>query len=459
MYLSIATTHKPATDLGFLLMKHPERSHEIELSFGRAVVFFPQADETRCEATLVLDLDPVALVRGRAGGEGVTDQYVNDRPYAASSFLSVALNKAFRTAMTGVSRERPELARQAIPLEIVVAPLPAPRSGELLDLLFSPLGWTVDARRIEGADGPSRYVELRLAGTQTLADALSYLYVLIPVLDAEKHYWVGDDEVEKLVAKGGAWLASHPQRETIAHRYLKNRRTLARAALARLAPEIDSEADAVETASTPQREQALEAPLRLHDRRLDKVVALLKETGARSVADLGCGEGKLLQRLLKEKSFEHLIGLDASTRELERARDRLKLDRADGPTPNRVTLLHGGLTYRDARWSDAEAVVLVEVIEHLDADRLPTLAEILFGAARPKTVIVTTPNAEYNALFETLPAGAFRHPDHRFEWSRAQFQDWGQEIAGRYGYAVAFSGIGDEDPRFGPVCQAGVFTR
>ena len=162
MYLSIATTHKPATDLGFLLMKHPERSHEIELSFGRGVVFFPQADETRCEATLVLDLDPVALVRGRAGGEGVTDQYVNDRPYAASSLLSVALNKAFRTAMTGVSRERPELARQAIPLEIVVAPLPAPRSGELLDLLFSPLGWTVDARRIEDADGPSRYVEFVL---------------------------------------------------------------------------------------------------------------------------------------------------------------------------------------------------------------------------------------------------------------------------------------------------------
>ena len=131
--------------------------------------------------------------------------------------------------------------RQAIPLEIVVAPLPAPRSGELLDLLFSPLGWTVDARRIEGADGPSRYVELRLAGTQTLADALSHLYVLIPVLDADKHYWVGDDEVEKLVAKGGAWLAGHPQRETIAHRYLKNRRTLARAALARLAPEVESE--------------------------------------------------------------------------------------------------------------------------------------------------------------------------------------------------------------------------
>ncbi|WP_024879296.1 3' terminal RNA ribose 2'-O-methyltransferase Hen1 [Methylosinus sp. LW3] len=458
MYLSIATTHAPATDLGFLLMKHPDRAHDLELSFGRGTVFFPQADVERCEAALVLDLDPVALVRGRGGAEGVADQYVNDRPYAASSFLSVALNKAFRTAMTGVSRERPELAATAIPLEIVVAPLPAPRDGDLLERLFGPLGWTVEARRIEGADGPSRYVELRLAGTLRLADALGHLYVLIPAMDADKHYWVGDDEVEKLVAKGGAWLVGHSERETIARRFLKNRRSLARAALARLAPDTEAE-EGLEDEKTPPREEALEAPLRLHDRRLDAVVGLLKEAGARSVADLGCGEGRLLQRLVKERGFERVIGLDASTRALERAKERLKLDRAGGPSMERVSLLHGALTYRDARWADADAVALVEVIEHLDADRLPTLVEIVFGAAHPKTVIVTTPNAEYNALFDSLPAGAFRHPDHRFEWTRAQFHDWAQVIAKSHGYSVAFSGIGEEHPELGPVTQVAVFSR
>lgn len=456
MFLSIATTHRPATDLGFLLMKHPARVHETPLAFGRAVAFFPQADEDRCEAALVLDLDPVALVRGRGGAAGVMDQYVNDRPYAATSFLSVALNKAYRTAMSGVSRERPELAQTAIPLEIAVAPLPAPRTGDLLERLFTPLGWRVEARRVEGVDGPSAYVELLLSGTMRLAAALSHLYVLIPALDADKHYWVGDDEVEKLVEKAGAWLAGHPERETIARRYLKNRRSLARAALARLSPETEEASD--EEAARP-REEALEAPLRLHDRRHDTVIALLKETGARSVADLGCGEGKLLQRLVKEKGFERLVGLDASVRELERARERLKLDWAGGPSPERLKLLHGALTYRDARWADIDAVALVEVIEHLDADRLPALVEVVFGSARPKTVVVTTPNAEYNALFDALPAGAFRHPDHHFEWTRAQFREWALTVAEKHGYSVVFHDIGDVHAELGPVSQAGVFSR
>ncbi len=385
------------------------------------------------------------------------DQYVNDRPYAASSFLSVALNKAFRTAMSGVSRERPELAHSAIPLEIIVAPLPAPKD-DMLERLFAPLGWHVEARRVEGPGGPSRYVELRLRGTLRLAEALSHLYVLIPTLDADKHYWVGDDEVDKLVAKGGPWLAAHPEREIIARRYLKYRRGLARAALARLAPEAETKSFA-EAEAAPRREAALEAPLRLHDRRLEAVVALLKNTGARAVADLGCGEGKLLERLVKNRGFERVIGLDASSRDLERARERLKLDLAGGPSRERVTLLHGALTYRDARWAGVDAAALVEVIEHLDDNRLPALVDAVFGAARPKTVVVTTPNVEYNALFETLPAGQFRHPDHRFEWTRTQFSAWAEAIAQKYGYAVEFSGIGEAHPDHGPVSQVGVFSR
>jgi 3' terminal RNA ribose 2'-O-methyltransferase Hen1 len=455
MFLSIATTHSPATDLGYLLMKHPDRAHEVELAFGKGMIFFPQADTRRCEAALALDLDPVALVRGRGEAEGLLDQYVNDRPYAASSFLSVALNKAFRTAMSGVSPERPELAQTAIPLEIVVAPLPAP-NDDLLERLFAPLGWRVEALRIASEDGPSRYVELRLAGTLRLADALSHLYVLIPALDADKHYWVGDDEVDKLVAKAGPWLATHPERETIARRYLRNRRSLARAALARLVPEEALEAP---PETVQRREEALEAPLRLHDRRLDTVASLLKASGAKSVVDLGCGEGKLLQRLVKDRHFETLIGLDASVPSLERARERLKLDLAGGPSRERVQLLHGALTYRDARWAGVDAAALAEVIEHLDEDRLPALADAVFGAARPKTVVVTTPNADYNVLFESLPAGQFRHPDHRFEFTRAEFARWAGAVAERYGYAVEISGVGDEHPEHGPVSQVGVFSR
>jgi 3' terminal RNA ribose 2'-O-methyltransferase Hen1 len=459
MFVSISTTHRPATDLGYLLMKHPDRVHETELTFGKATVFFPEASETRCEAALTLDVDPVGLVRGKGTSEGLLDQYVNDRPYAASSFLSVALNRAFRTAMTGVSKERPDLAAAPLPLEINVTPLPARGGEDVLRSLFEPLGWRVSAERIDGPNGPSRYVHLKLEGEMRVADALAHLYVLIPVLDDDKHYWVGEDEVEKLLAKGSAWLAAHPQKELIARRYLKNRRALARIALARLAPEEVEEA-VEETSPRERREEELEKPLRLNDQRMDAVIEALNAAGARRVADLGCGEGKLLTRLVADKKhFDRIVGLDASARSLERAADRLKLHLAGGPSAERVTLLHGALTYRDERWADVDAAILVEVIEHLDADRLPALAQAVFGAARPKTVIVTTPNAEHNVLFPNLPAGAFRHPDHRFEWTRAEFRDWAGSIEANHGYQAEVSEIGTSHEEHGAPTQMAVFSR
>jgi 3' terminal RNA ribose 2'-O-methyltransferase Hen1 len=460
MFLSIATTHAPATDLGFLLMKHPDRVHETELSFGKAVLFYPEARAERCEAVLTLDIDPVGLVRGRGIGEGLLEQYVNDRPYAASSFLSVALNRALRTAMTGVSRERPDLAATAIPLEINVSPLPARGGEDLVRCLFEPLGWKVEIERLPGPTGPSRYVSLRLNGSQLVSNALSHLYVLIPVLDDDKHYWVGDDEVDKLVSKGGAWLAAHPQKELIAQRYLKHRRSLARIALARLAPE-EADDETVDRRRNPRdaAEEALEAPLRLNDQRIDAVLGALASTGATSVADLGCGEGKLLTRLARDRRLTRIVGLDASTRSLERASDRLKLDIAGGASRERVNLLHGALTYRDERWKDVDAAVLVEVIEHLDLDRVPALTEVVFGTAGPKTVVVTTPNAEHNALFANLPAGKFRHPDHRFEWTRDEFRAWVSGVEERFGYAARIEGIGADHEVHGPPTQMAVFTR
>lgn len=461
MFVSIATTHRPATDLGFLLMKHPDRVFEVELTFGRGTVFFPEANAERCEAVLTVDVDPVGLVRGRGAGDGLLDAYVNDRPYAASSFLSVALVRAFRTAMTGVSRDRPELAGQPIPLEIRVTPLPVRGPDEIVAELFEPLGWSVSIERLPTSAGePSRYVSLTLAGEQRVSDALAHLYVIIPALDADKHYWIGEDEVDKLVAKGGDWLAAHPARERIVSRYLRRRRGLVRDALARLAPaEAEADEETAAEGAKPDREQALETPIRLHDQRLDAVAEALANAGAGIVADLGCGEGKLLRRLVRDRRFTKLIGLDACMRSLERASERMKLKEAGGPPEGRVTLLHGALTYRDERWHGADAAALVEVIEHLDEDRLPALEEVVFGQARPRAVVVTTPNAEHNALFESLPAGAFRHPDHRFEWTRDQFAVWASGIEKRYGYTAAFSGVGEDHPEFGPPSQMAVFTR
>ena len=449
MYLSLATTHQPATDLGFLLHKHPARLHEATLPFGKALVFYPEASRERCEAVLLLDVDPVGLVRGKGRGDSLLDHYVNDRPYAASSFLCVAMTRALGSAMAGNSKDRPDLANTEIPLEATVTPV---RGNErLVRDLFEPLGWTTVVETIE-----ANYLTVRLAGVARLQALLNHLYVLVPVLDDEKHYWVGEDEIAKLLKRGEGWLEDHPSRETIVRRYLIHRRALARQALERLVPETRLEATEAKDQSAP--EETLEAPLRLNDRRQDAVIDALKRAEARTIADLGCGEGKLMARLARERWVDRIVGVDASARSLEWAAKRLKRGLPGGPPEGRIRLLHGALTYRDKRWEGVDAATLVEVIEHLDENRLPALEKVVFGAARPKTVVVTTPNADHNALFRDLPQGAFRHPDHRFEWTRTQFRAWAERMGLTYGYSAEMAEIGDSDERVGAPTQMVVFT-
>ncbi|MDP4027146.1 3' terminal RNA ribose 2'-O-methyltransferase Hen1 [Methylobacterium sp. NEAU 140] len=462
MFLSLATTHRPATDLGFLLHKNPEREHEADFGFGRAVMFYPARSPDRCEFALTLDIDPITLVRGRSGGDGMLDQYVNDRPYAASSFLSVALARGLGSAMAGRSRERQALADTAIPLDATIAPVPVRGPVHLVERLFVPLGYGVeitshplDPERPDWGEAP--YVTLRLTSTVRLCDLLTHIYVLMPVLDDRKHYFVGDDEVEKLLARGGDWLAAHPERETIVARYLKRRGGLIREALARLMPdEADPEARLnPEGADAP--EVAIERPQRLHERRLDRVAEIIGASGAGRVLDLGCGDGKLVTRLLRLPSIAEVLGLEVSALELARAERRF----ADLPeaTRGRLRLVQGSLIYRDARLRGYDAAALVEVIEHVEPDRLIHLERALFGDARPGLVVVTTPNREHNAAFQGLRAGAVRHPDHRFEWSRNEFAAWGERVASEHGYAMRIEGFGDEHPAYGPASQIAVFTR
>jgi 3' terminal RNA ribose 2'-O-methyltransferase Hen1 len=463
MLLTISTTHPPATDLGYLLAKHPEKLQSFELSFGTAHVFYPEASDTRCTAALLLDVDPVALSRGNRGGGTPLEPYVNDRPYAASSFLSVAIAQVFGTALAGRSRERSELVQTPIPLQAELPSLPC-RGGEaFLRRLFEPLGYVVSATRHvldpRFADwGDSPYFSVRLEATARLSQLLGHLYVLVPVLDAQKHYWVGEAELEKLLRHGEGWLASHPEREAIANRYLRFRRGLAREALARLTAEEQPDPDVVEVTSNAE-EAAVEAPMRLNDLRLAAVVEQLKASGASRVLDLGCGEGNLLRLLRIERQFTEIVGMDVSHRALEAASERLRLDRASDRERERIKLLHGSLTYRDQRLEGFDAAAAVEVIEHLDPQRLDTFARAVFGFARPGSVVLTTPNAEFNVNWPSLPAGRFRHRDHRFEWSRAEFQSWASSTGAQFGYSVDFHAVGPADPAFGPPTQMAVFTR
>ncbi|MEJ2218742.1 MAG: 3' terminal RNA ribose 2'-O-methyltransferase Hen1, partial [Gemmatimonadota bacterium] len=453
----------PATDLGYLLYKNPARAQSFDLSFGRAHVVYPEAEEDRCTAALILDVDPVKLVRGKRRSGAPLEQYVNDRPYVASSFLSVAIAQVYGTALGGKSRERPELAETPIPLEARIAVLPCRGGEDLLRRLFEPLGYRVDAVRHEldprfPAWGDSRYFTVTLAATTRLADLLRHLYVLVPVLDDAKHYFVGDDEVQKLLAKGEDWLGSHPERELIARRYLRHRISLTRAALARLVEEEEPDADAAAEAEDAG-EQAVEERIRLNDLRLGAVAAALRGSGAKRVVDLGCGEGRLLRTLLDDRQFEEILGMDVSIRALEIASARLRLEDLPPMKRDRIRLIHGSLMYRDERLAGYDAAAVVEVIEHLDPPRLRAFERVLFESARPATVVLPTPNREYNATFEGLPAGEFRHRDHRFEWTRAEFRAWSEEMAERFGYDVRFLPVGPEAPDLGAPTQMGDFSR
>jgi len=409
-------------------------------------------------------VDPVGMVRGRNRTQSfLLGHYVNDRPYVASSFMSVAISQVFGTALGGRCKDRPDLVTTPIPLTARIDVLPVRGGEDFLHQLFDPLGYTVECSRHpldEQFDewGESPDFSVTISGTKTLSELLTHLYVLIPVFDNNKHYFVGDDELEKLLAKGIGWLASHPEKEQITRRYLKHRHSLYRQALARLVEE--EEGETVEDETTREGpEETLEEPLSLNEQRHGAVLAALRGSGAQKVLDLGCGEGKLLRELLKDKQFEQIVGIDVSIRSLEMAHKRLKLDRLPDRQAERLKLIHGSLIYRDKRLEGFEAAAVVEVIEHLDPPRLASLERAVFEFARPKTVVLTTPNQEYNVMWETLPAGQFRHSDHRFEWTRTEFHDWANRVAEQHDYSVRFLPVGPDDEGVGSPTQMGVFER
>ncbi|WP_274563212.1 3' terminal RNA ribose 2'-O-methyltransferase Hen1 [Streptomyces spiramyceticus] len=477
MFLTISTTgnqERPATDLGFLLHKHPDKAQTFSTSHGTAHVFYPEASVERCKAALLLEVDPVALVRrgkgkGRGGSpDSALAQYVNDRPYAASSLLAVALSTVFKTALHGVCNALPERAEAPLPLRIEVPALPARGGAELVTKLFAPLGWTtVEAQPVALDEqfpewGDSRYVQLVLEGELRLADALRQLYVLLPVLDDAKHYWVAPDEVDKLLRAGEGWLAEHPEQKLITSRYLSRRWGLTRQAmerleLVRLAEADDLEVEEIDNA-VDETTDTEDKPVPLAVQRRDAILQALQEAGASRVLDLGCGQGQLVQALLKDVKFSEIVGVDVSMRALTVASRRLKLDRMGERQAGRVKLMQGSLTYTDKRLKGYDAAVLSEVVEHLDLPRLPALEYAVFGSARPRTVLVTTPNVEYNVRWDTLPAGHARHGDHRFEWTREEFRDWARKVAERHGYGVEFVPVGPDDPEVGPPTQMAVFT-
>ena len=464
MLLTITNTGKNATDLGYLLHKNPARPQTAVFSFGKAHVFYPEATLERCTAALLLDIDPLDLSRGKPGSQtrGLFD-YVNDRPYVSSSFMSTAISKVFGTAMAGRCEKKPALADAVLNLSATLTMLPCRGSTAMLEKVFAPLGYELSWEEFPLDDhfpewGLARYVNLHLRAKLKLMHLLRHIYVLIPVFDNRKHYWIGDDEVDKLLSHGEGWLESHPEKNFITRRYFSRLNHYTRIALERMEriERLDNGEGSTIESDMDQADEGTEVKLRLKDQRLAAVVSAIKACGAKSVIDLGCGEGVLLQMLVKENCFAALAGSDVSLSALERAADKNK----------QLVLFQGSVCYRDKRFKGYDAAVVMEVIEHLDESRLPCFSSVIFGDTAPKTVIITTPNIEYNINYlldskkETLSGQKrFRHPDHRFEWNRAQFRSWAEAAASRYGYSLRIEEIGQRDEERGTPTQMGVFSK
>ena len=282
MLLTITTTRAPATDLGYLLHKHPDRAQSFAVAAGQAHVFYPEAAPERCTAALLLEVDPIGLVRGRKdAGQGLALGAVRQRPavrrlqHARGGDQGGLPHRAHRPLRRASRPGRePHPAGDTRP-----GPALPRRHRRSPTALFEPLGWTVEApatpldrRSRSGATRP--YLDLRLTGELRLADALNHLYVLLPVLDDAKHYWVSTDEVDKLIRAGGGWLAGHPEKELITRRYLAHQRTLTRSALARLAEVDDTEPEELDNAVAGRR--ADERPVRSPVQRREAVLAVLR---------------------------------------------------------------------------------------------------------------------------------------------------------------------------------------
>ena len=475
MLLSITAEGSHASDLSYLLHKHPDRLQTFGMSFGKAHVFYPTVASERTTACLLLEVDPIGMVRKHLGRSATQAAYVNDRPLVTSSFMSTAIASVFGSALAGRCRDRAESAKATWPWSIQLTALPVRGGDGLLERMFGPLGYRVEAST-EPLDsefpdwGKSVYTNVELTGRKTLSELLNHLYVLIPVFDNQKHYFVGSEEIEKLLLKGEGWLTDHPDKEFITRRYLRHQAGMTRRALTQLRDEdhpsdLDEAAVAssvIDQAESGTQSQAADsstprAPA-LNEQRHGRVIEALIGLGAGRVIDLGCGEGKLLKRMIAVGQFKTIVGVDVSIRALDIAARRLRLEDRSAAPGDRVRLLHGSLMYRDERFAGFDAACLVEVIEHLDPPRLAAAERVVFEFAKPTYVVITTPNAEYNRLWD-MPDGQMRHKDHRFEWNRDQFETWSQRIAAAHHYTFEHCGVGAEDAELGSPTQMAIFTK
>jgi len=424
MQLSIYTKNPHARAISHLLAKNPATVYERQVK-GHAVRFvYHKMTDDELYASIFVTPDSLALVKDNEAFD--ITHYINDREFAVSTIFLSLIRSALGTALNGKPKEEYiQFAAMDFPFTFEFGPISSRLTDEEIRNIWEPLGYEVTINTMTDA---KRARFLTLTNTITLKKALQQIFILIPVMDDYKHYFIDEAERERLENYGEGWLETHPMREFIYKKALRFKQLYM---------------------SEEENEQKVNKPS-LNTRRYETIADAVTALKPKTVIDMGAGEGKLSMLLAQIDSITNLYSVDPSNHALARMQKRF----ADQQFAAAPIIKWGSLYYEDKEFTEADVFILCEVIEHIDEERLPQIMHLITQNYTPKHLIITTPNAEYNTVYELE---VMRHDDHRFEWDRKQFEAWCKAVAPNYD--LQFEGIGSVHEQYGAPTQMCIMTR
>ncbi|MEK4148209.1 3' terminal RNA ribose 2'-O-methyltransferase Hen1 [Robertmurraya sp. FSL W8-0741] len=450
MQLTIRASGQDVQVLSYLLAKNPNHLYERQVNNHFVRMFFSKFSKEEVEVTFFVTPDPIELSRNNSERYEITS-YINDREFVVSSIFCTFLRSALATALNGKPHEEYEhWVNHRFNLQFSFGPLSSQLSDNDIIELFAPMGYktTISAGEIDyhmnfKTKSSARYITVE--GLTTLQMGLRQLFVLIPVLDNYKHYYIDDKEIEKLERYGEGWLDAHPQREFILRQALRFKD---------LYSLVEKQ---TEKGSNNQDNNDEIRTMRLNDLRYEKIIDSIRQIPFKdSIVDFGSGEGKLSVQLGFIEGVKEILAVEPSESASIKALKRYeKMARKENfLMPEQII---GSLFYFDERLKNKDIVILCEVIEHIDKHRLPKIMKTILNDYKPKVVMITTPNQEYNKVYKMNEE--YRHPDHRFEWTRDEFREWCEIQNGKNDYELTFDGIGEEHELYGTPTQMCLFMR
>lgn len=449
MQISLKVYGEHARMVSHLIAKNPHNLYERKEKGGLVRIVFTKNEEREVHILFFVTVDNMELTKNQTNFSSIT-HYINDRESAVSSIFCSVLRKAVGTALNGKPKDEfKEWVNYSFPLEITFGPLSTKLTNHELAGLFEPLGYelTIENGKVLlpasfAKKSSAKFITLK--ANQTIQDCFRHLFVLIPVMDQYKHYYIDEKEVDKLKRYGEGWLSFHPKRNEIIKESL-------------IFSDLIEKSRLIESKPSKEKQAPLTKKKSLNQWRYEKIIETVKGLPHNSrIVDMGAGEGKLTAQLGFIRGIEELVAVEPSEREQLKAKKRIEalVGKPDFLLP---TFKWGSLFYYDSELEKKDIFILCEVIEHIDENRLGKIFDTIFTKYKPYHVIVTTPNQDYNAVYDMNEAK--RHSDHRFEWTQQQFKEWTKYWESHANYKAQIDGIGEYVEGYGYPTQMVIFSQ